>query len=532
MHSQRPAGFLISHGRLRSPAPPPPSVLDRNLARNYNTQVAVIAATRQLCQEAVSVLHIGAEKFMLIKLDKNGNYQSTKTNTSCAAGTGSFLDQQAARLNLPGIEELCEKAKRNTGDVPVIASRCAVFANTDIIHAQQRGFSVSSICNSLCFGLAENIFNTVFNREQPEFPILMTGGVSRNTVVKDYLEKRLKTTFLQHEDSCLFGAIGAALLLLEEDKPDAVKINSLEDLLLPTDNGRQYFHKPLSLSLSNYPDFSNKGSFRFKAPVSAHPSEVEVDIYSALPASANRFYAGIDIGSTSTKAILIDEAKNLWQASTPIPSANPCRLSGRCLRRLTCFAREKPDVKILGLGTTGSGRTFIGKILNADLIIDEITSHARAAYELNPLTDTIIEIGGQDAKFTLMHNGNVTFSQMNSVCAAGTGSFLQEQAKKLGCSLSDYAEMAANLNAPLASDRCAVFMERDIIQLLNNGYSANEILATALHSVTDNYLQKVATEALSEIISVSREPQPKTNHLLPPLNSGWENQYTSLNTVI
>ncbi len=213
------------------------SVLDKNLARNYNMQVAVIAATRQLCQEAVSVLHIGAEKFMLIKLDKNG-ITSQQKQIRVAAGTGSFLDQQAARLNLPGIEELCEKAKRNTGDVPVIASRCAVFANTDIIHAQQRGFSVSSICNSLCFGLAENIFNTVFNREQPEFPILMTGGVSRNTVVKDYLEKRLKTTFLQHEDSCLFGAIGAALLLLEEDKPDAVKINSLEDLLLPTDNGR------------------------------------------------------------------------------------------------------------------------------------------------------------------------------------------------------------------------------------------------------------------------------------------------------
>ena len=148
-----------------------------------------------------------------------------------------------------------------------------------------------------------------------------------------------------------------------------------------------------------------------------------------------------------------------------------------------------------GAGTTGSGRKFIGKILNADLIIDEITSHARAAYELNPLTDTIIEIGGQDAKFTLMHNGSVTFSQMNSVCAAGTGSFIQEQAEKLGCSLSEYAGMVENRSSPLASDRCAVFMERDISQLLNTGYSVNEILATALHSVTENYLQKVATEA-------------------------------------
>ena len=94
-----------------------------------------------------------------------------------------------------------------------------------------------------------------------------------------------------------------------------------------------------------------------------------------------------------------------------------------------------------------------------------------------------------------MHNGSVTFSQMNNVCAAGTGSFLQEQAEKLDCPLPQYSMMVENVSAPLASDRCAVFMERDMSQFLNNGYSVNEILATALHSVSENYLQKVATEA-------------------------------------
>ena len=84
--------------------------LNKDHVQNYNTQVAIMAATRHFCRNAVSVLHIGAEKFMLIKFDANGNYQSTKINTSCAAGTGSFLDQQAGRLNLSGIEELCEKA--------------------------------------------------------------------------------------------------------------------------------------------------------------------------------------------------------------------------------------------------------------------------------------------------------------------------------------------------------------------------------------------------------------------------------------
>ena len=83
--------------------------LNKKLISNYNTQVAIMAATRHLCRDAVSVLHIGAEKFMLIRFDATGNYQSAKTNTSCAAGTGSFLDQQAGRLNLSGIDELCEK---------------------------------------------------------------------------------------------------------------------------------------------------------------------------------------------------------------------------------------------------------------------------------------------------------------------------------------------------------------------------------------------------------------------------------------
>jgi predicted CoA-substrate-specific enzyme activase len=472
--------------------------LNKKLVKYFNSQVAIIEAARYYCAGAQSVLHIGAEKFMLIKFDAGGNYQSAKVNSSCAAGTGSFLDQQAVRLNLSGIEELCDRASKNTEEVPGIASRCAVFSKTDIIHAQQKGFSVNAICDSLCKGLAENIINTVFNRELPALPLLMTGGVSENFVVRRYLEERLKTTFLYHEDSNLFGAIGAALMLLKEKTGFIpLNINSFEDIFIQADTEKLYFHKPLSLSLSEYPDFSSKESIRVKAAISSHPSEVEVDIYSDLvPFASYKVFAGIDIGSTSTKAILIDETKKPLAGFYTYTVGKPLSAVRSILEAIDNISgRKKIRFIITGLGTTGSGRKFIGKILNADLIVDEITSHARAAYELNPKTDTIIEIGGQDAKFTLMHNGNVTFSQMNSVCAAGTGSFLQEQAEKLGCSLSEYAKMVENVNAPLASDRCAVFMERDISQLLNKGYTVNEILATALHSVTENYLQKVATEA-------------------------------------
>jgi predicted CoA-substrate-specific enzyme activase len=317
-------------------------------------------------------------------------------------------------------------------------------------------------------------------------------------VVRGYLEKQLKTTFLQNENSHLFGAIGAGLMLLKEEAGIIpIDIKSFEDILIQSESEKQYFHKPLSLILSNYPDFSNVESCRLNPEISKHPSGVDVDIYTELvPQTRYRVYAGIDIGSTSTKAILIDESKKPVAGFYTYTVGKPISAVRSILEAIEYIAGQKKiEFTMKGVGTTGSGRKFIGKILNADIIIDEITSHARAAYELNPGTDTVIEIGGQDAKFTLINNGSVTFSQMNSVCAAGTGSFLQEQAEKLGCSLSEYSRMVENAGAPMASDRCAVFMERDISQLLINGYSSSEILATALHSVTENYLQKVATEA-------------------------------------
>ena len=105
-------------------------------------------------------------------------------------------------------------------------------------------------------------------------------------------------------------------------------------------------------------------------------------------------------------------------------------------------------MKISGAGTTGAGRKFIGKIIGADIAIDEITTHARAAVEIDPRVDTIIEIGGQDAKFTTLQNGRVTFVVMNNVCAAGTGSFIEEQAQKLNCPLSQYSARAAHRKSP------------------------------------------------------------------------------------
>jgi predicted CoA-substrate-specific enzyme activase len=491
------AGKHIDLTTVRGFAACAASCFDPKLVKLHNPQVAAIKATKMLCSQAKSLLHVGAEKFMLIRFDEKGSFVSARSNSSCAAGTGSFLDQQSFRLNLSGVEELCEIALRNNDLIPDIASRCSVFAKTDLIHAQQRGYSLEAICDSLCKGLAINIVDTLFNQEVPLSPIFFAGGVSKNTAVIRHLEELLNTRFLLHEHSHCIGAAGACYLSLNE-KPFPVMetIRSLEDILLPDDTSKIYFHPPLSLTLSEYPDFRSEDSWIFKPVVSAHLADVQVELFTPLAEGMEyETFMGIDIGSTSTKAIITNEKHSplagfyTYTAGTPIDAIQALfeaieDLSGK----------QGISFSFKGVGTTGSGRKFIGKIIQAGLIVDEITAHARAAYELNPETDTINEIGGQDSKFTLMYDGMVTFSQMNAVCAAGTGSFIEEQARKLGCPLSAYSRRTDGVPAPLASDRCTVFMERDTNHLLNKGYSVNEILAAILHSVMENYLKKVAVE--------------------------------------
>ncbi|KPK86895.1 MAG: hypothetical protein AMS27_04080 [Bacteroides sp. SM23_62_1] len=466
--------------------------------RFYDHQTAIVTAVKALFNNLGSIMIVGAEKFQLINFNKEGRYEHTATNTSCAVGTGSFLDQQAQRLDLKDVAELCDIALKNTGEIPDIASRCSVFAKTDLIHAQQVGYSLNAICDSLCHGLAKNIVDTLFSDDTPRNPILFAGGVSRNLAVKKHLENLLGISLLHHEHAHVLPAFGACLLFLKENKSiQLTGISSLNDFLISQEREKEYFHGPLSLSLTKYPDFTSAESFEFKSEYTDHPDKIQVDLYQKIDGKTKiDSYLGIDVGSTSTKAILCDQKNNPVAGFYTYTAGRPIMATQSVLEAIVSIQNRK-DVKFefLGVGTTGSGRKFIGKILNADLIIDEITTHARAAFELNPETDTIIEIGGQDAKFTLMKDGRVTFAQMNSVCAAGTGSFIEEQAKKLNVSLDEYAAMTEGSKAPLSSDRCTVFMERDINNYLNKGYSVNEILASVLHSVRENYLKKVAVEA-------------------------------------
>jgi predicted CoA-substrate-specific enzyme activase len=479
-----------------------PSIL--NADRQYDNRLAVIAAAQHFHDTVGSILLVGGEKFGLIRFDKNGNYLDFRSNTPCAAGTGSFLDQQASRLNLNGIADLSRMAFNNKGAVPKIATRCAVFAKTDLAHAQQEGYTLPEICDGLCLGLAKNIVDNLFRGEKVNTPIIFTGGVSLNHAVVQHIGSIIGKKIIAR-DTLLYGAMGAALNLLKESSlPKPFTIQTTDDIFISKTTRRHYVQNPLALNLSDYPDFDGRQSYTFTAndPLAEFP--VEIDIYEDLqPSGRHEAYLGIDIGSTSTKAVLMGTGHQVLAGLYTRTAGRPIQAVQAILAGIDDMIRNKGiRLTIIGAGTTGSGRKLIGKIMGADGVIDEITTHARAAIELNPHVDTIIEIGGQDSKFTTLQNGRVTFSAMNNVCAAGTGSFIEEQAQKLGCPLSEYSMRTEQQKSPLASDRCTVFMERDLNHYLSEGYTVNEVLAAVLHSVRENYLSKVADEnSIGDVIS-------------------------------
>ena len=462
----------------------------------FDQQVSIMEGMSSLGLNARSLLHVGAERFFLIELDDQGRYLQTSHSSSCAAGTGSFLDQQALRLNLKDTSHLSDMALQNKSPIPDIAARCSVFAKTDLIHAQQKGYGLEAICDSLCKGLAANIADTLFSKSVPESPIYMSGGVSKNRSVVRHLQRILGKEIKIHPHSHHLPAIGAACLLLKKIEAGAEILDFKIESLLVDQGELEYFFEPLKNSDSASSDIEIIEHFVYNSVKTDHTIGVQIDRIGVLSPGIIPLYLGIDVGSTSTKAVLLNEDGEAIAGFYTYTSGQPLKAVQALFEAIDHLAAQSSATfQIKACGTTGSGRKFIGTIIRADQDVDEITAHARAAYELDPRTDTIIEIGGQDAKFTQMKDGVVTFSHMNTVCAAGTGSFIEELAGRLDVGLEDYERMAMDRPAPLASDRCTVFMERDVNQLLSQGYSVEEVLATVIHSVRENYLKKVSSES-------------------------------------
>ena len=202
-------------------------------------------------------------------------------------------------------------------------------------------------------------------------------------------------------------------------------------------------------------------------------------------------YLGVDIGSISTKGVIIDSDNNILLSKYIWTEGNPIKAVKEIIKYFKNNINN--DIKIVGVGTTGSARRLIGSILNASIIKNEITAHAIGTLSKYPDIKTIIEIGGQDSKIILIENGIVIDYAMNSLCAAGTGAFLSSQAKRLGIDVNNFGEIALTSNNPTPiAARCTVFAESDLVHKAQMGYNKNDIIAGLCKSVALNYLNNVA----------------------------------------
>jgi len=513
-------------------------------AKTVNEVIAQARATAYLYPQVRTIIEIGGEDSKLICLDRDEQLNMIyvhdfSMNSICAAGTGSFLDQQASRLGL-SIEEFGSIALKSVIP-PRIAGRCSVFAKSDMIHLQQEATTDYDIVAGLCFAMARNFKGSIGRGKTFHKPISFQGGVAANRGMIRAFESVLNIEpgeLIIPEHYATMGAIGACMLGIRDraftregirdtqdatghapgevtsnnagDDPD----HSLDPVDIPGLIARLegYLKRPscrkkslpclgdvfgaMSLPSCDYEgENPRKTSFCFpwhdKTRDAWGCTSQGQRGASGSPVGA---YLGIDIGSISTNVVAIDEDGRVLAKRYLMTAGRPIEAVRQGLDEIGTEIGDR--IEVLGVGTTGSGRYLIADFVGGDIVKNEITAQARAAAAIDTGVDTIFEIGGQDSKYIRLENGAVVDFEMNKVCAAGTGSFLEEQAEKLGISIKDeFGAIALRAGAPVSlGERCTVFMETDLVNHQQQGAPKEDLIAGLAYSICYNYLNRVVGE--------------------------------------
>ncbi|HET6494306.1 MAG TPA: acyl-CoA dehydratase activase, partial [Thermoleophilia bacterium] len=444
---------------------------------------AITRGITRLYPEAHTVFEMGGETSKFIRLeviDEGGcagivDYQS---NGDCAAGTGSFMDQQASRL-LYDIEDV-GGIVLDAGKAASIAGRCSVFAKSDMIHAQQKGYQPPEVLRGLCDAVIRNFKGTIAKGKVVEAPVAFIGGVAANKgavqALREAFDLKDDALFVPEFHSSM-GAIGAALIEADFDAVRDAALGGLDADRLPA------------------------ADFPVTEPLAMDRVVLLRDMATPYEFVEDRVidvFMGIDIGSVSTNLVLVDAEGRVVKEVYTKTDARPVEVVGNAL--LDVREEIGARINLLGVGTTGSGRELIGELCGADVITDEITAHKTGAdfvgRKIDRQVDTIFEIGGQDSKFISLQDGIVVDFAMNEACAAGTGSFLEEQAEKLGINIIDeFARLALSSPAPIRlGERCTVFMERDVMAYQQRGARREDLVAGLAFSIATNYLNRLVRE--------------------------------------
>ncbi|UCF63457.1 MAG: hypothetical protein JSW33_12965 [bacterium] len=461
----------------------------------YENEFKAIAhGVGALHPEYATVFEMGGQNAKYLALAQMGSTAETgiqdyEKSGDCAAGTGSFLDQQASRLKyrIEDIGDIVQQAERSAK----IAGRCSVFAKSDMIHAQQKGYQPPEVFKGLCEAVARNFKSGIIKGRAFRKPVLFIGGVAKNIGVVQAFRNvfNLDESELQVSDYYAWmGAIGAAISARDGyTSQQKVDFSGILRGKYTRGNGEKAM-SPLTAEKV----ILLRDQIKPRA-MSENEEEVEA-------------YLGIDIGSVSTNLVLLDDQGQMIKEIYTRTEGRPIEVVDRCLHQIQLEFGSK--IRVKGVGTTGSGRELIGELVGADTINDEITAHKTGAEflaktMLDKVPDTIFEIGGQDSKYISIENGVVVDFAMNEACAAGTGSFLEERAEELGISIKEeFARLALSSRTPTKlGERCTVFMQQDVAAYQQRGASKADLTAGLAYSIVYNYLNRVVRDKkIGEVI--------------------------------
>ena len=422
------------------------------------------------------VIELGGEDAKIIYFDKS---IEQRMNGTCAGGTGAFIDQMASLLHTDtaGLNELAKNYKT----IYPIASRCGVFAKTDIQPLINDGAAKEDIAVSIFQAVVNQTISGLACGRPIRGNVAFLGGPLN--YLSELRERFIKTLNLTDEqiiipeEAHLLVAKGAALDSLHA-KP--ITAEELKQKIENLKNSHDNTTKPLDPLFKDEEDYKQFKERHDKAKVTKRE----------LANFSGDCFLGIDAGSTTTKIVLIDSDNNLLYSLYGSNEGNPLNSVISMLEKL--YSVLPKDAVIRYSGVTGYGEKLIQTALNIDLNEIETIAHYTAAKVFEPDVTSIVDIGGQDMKYIKMKNGAIDNILLNEACSSGCGSFIETFAKSLNLSIEEFVKEALSAKTPVdLGSRCTVFMNSKIKQAQKEGYSVGDISSGLSYSVIKNAIQKV-----------------------------------------
>lgn len=421
-------------------------------------------------------IELGGEDAKVIFFD---NGIDERMNGSCAGGTGAFIDQMAILLNMTN-EEL-DKASLQANKVYPIASRCGVFAKSDIQPLLNQGAKKEDVAASIYHAVVSQTISGLIRGKKIKGKVAFFGGP---TFYCEGLRRDFKKTLNLNEDEAIFPEYGrfsvsrgAAIFSLncQPTSYDEI-INKIKSSLLDKNSSFDSL-KPLFTNKNDYDEFIKRHN-------------VDIVNFVNIENYNGDAYLGIDCGSTTTKMVLLSDKKEILYSYYDSNKGNPVDVVKEELTHIRKMCGNK--IKIKGSAVTGYGEELIKNAFNVDVGIVETLAHYSAAKYFNPNVSFILDIGGQDIKCFKIKNGSIDSIVLNEACSSGCGSFIETFAKSINYSVNDFAKKGLKAKNPVSlGSRCTVFMNSSVKQAQKNGASIEDISAGLSISVIKNALYKV-----------------------------------------